>query len=202
MTPAAVIVVPPVPTTFRWNGTPLSSAVEDGHVDITVGARTDWFVDPRSGEATLNTAALVGALDGDFALSARVEVTFQSTFDAGALVLWRDEATWAKLAFEYSPQGQPMVVSVVTRGESDDCNSMAVSAGAVWLRIARLGAAYAFHASTDGKRWQFVRHFRLGATHPAEVGFEAQSPLGHGCTAHFSDIVYSPDSPEDLRDGR
>ena len=29
------------------------------------------------------------------------------------------------------------------------------------VRIARIGKAYAFHASTDGGTWSFVRHFAL-----------------------------------------
>ena len=98
-------------------------------------------MDPASGDATLNAPALLGSLPGDFLLAARLKVSFASTFDAGALVLWQDERTFAKLAFEFSPQRQPLVVSVVTRGESDDCNSVAIDAGAVWLRVARLGRA-------------------------------------------------------------
>ena len=42
---------------------------------------------------------------GDFQLSARVRVGFRSTFDAGVLLLWLDRAYWAKLCFEFSPQG-------------------------------------------------------------------------------------------------
>ena len=62
----------------------------------------------------------------------------------------RATSSWAKLCFEYSPQREPMVVSVVTRGLSDDCNSFVVDGATVWLRIARVGSAFAFHASTDG----------------------------------------------------
>ena len=54
-----------------------------------------------------------------------------------------------------------MVVSVVTRGVSDDCNSFVVDGASVWLRVARVGSAFAFHASTDGSNWSFIRHFAL-----------------------------------------
>src|SRR5437764_9627418 len=103
-------------------------------------------------------------------------------------MLWKDDRTWAKLCFEYSPQGEPMVVSVVTRGVSDDCNSVVVKGDAVWLRIARIGKAYAFHASMDGSSWSFVRHFALGSDEDPEVGLEAQSPVGEGCTVRFPEI--------------
>jgi uncharacterized protein len=200
MTP--VNTVPGVPASFHWLGAPSAAALEGGALSITAGARTDWFVDPGSGEATLNAPALVGPLAGNFTLSARVETAFRSTFDAGALVLWRDGSTWAKLAFEFSPAREPMVVSVVTRGESDDCNSMVVGAAEFWLRVSYLGRAHAFHASSDGQNWQLVRHFCLAAGAPTEVGFEAQSPVGEGCRASFSHIEYSEHTLADLRNGQ
>ena len=144
-----------------------------------------------------NAPAYLDAVEGDFLLSARVEVDFVSAFDAGALVLWGDEQTWAKLAFECSPAIEPMVVSVVTRGISDDCNSVVVDGNAVWLRIARIAPAYAFHMSTDGERWSFVRHFRLDGD--LQVGFEAQSPTGGGCTARFSEIRFEAATLSELR---
>jgi regulation of enolase protein 1 (concanavalin A-like superfamily) len=190
-----------VPATFHWLGVPVSARFDGGVLAVSAGPRTDWFVGPASGEATLNAPALVGSLTGDFLLAARLKVSFASTFDAGALVLWQDERTFAKLAFEFSPQGQPLVVSVVTRGESDDCNSVAIDEGAVWLRVARLGRAYAFHASLDGHSWQFVRHFRLAPTGEPEVGFEVQSPIGEGCSAEFHEITYTGATLADLRSG-
>jgi len=195
------ITVPGVPASLHWIGEPVEAGLDDGALSITAGARCDWFIDPRSGRTAFNAPALVGRLEGDFTLSARVETEFGSTFDAGALMLWQDERTWAKLAFEISPAGQPMVVSVVTRGESDDCNSMAVDDPGIWLRVARIDGAYAFHASATGRDWQFVRHFRLPGAGPTEVGFEVQSPVGEGCRARFTQIVHTGRTLSDLRNG-
>ena len=165
------------------------------------GAATDMFVDPAGDAPTVNAPRLVvNPDDGDFQLHARVEVGFGSTFDAGVLLLWVDERTWAKLCFEYSPQGEPMVVTVVTRGISDDANGFIVDGNVVWLRVARRAGAYAFHASTDGARWHFVRHFSLGEARP-QVGFEVQSPTGAGVTATFTEIAYTATTLADLRDG-
>lgn len=201
MTVTPIDIVPGVPATFHWLGTPAAANLDAGALTIAAGPRTDWFVDPGSGQTTLNAPALVSRLQGDFTLSARVETGFQSTFDAGALVLWEAGPTWAKLAFEFSPAGEAMVVSVVTRGESDDCNSMVVGAPEIRLRVARLGSAYAFHASNDGRHWQLVRHFRLSADSTAEVGFEAQSPRGDGCQARFSHIQHLGRRLADIRNG-
>ncbi len=157
-------------------------------------------MDPGTGAVTANAEARLFAVEGDFILSARVEAGLAETFDAGALVVWAAERTWGKLALERSPVGAATVVSVVTREVSDDCNSWTLDRPATWLRIARIGSTYAFHASNDGVRWELVRHFRLDA--PAvQVGFEAQSPLGDGCTARFSEISFAARTLADIRSG-
>ena len=144
---------------------------------------------------------LAGPVAGDFQLSARVTVEFASTFDAGVLMLHAGERLWAKLCFEYSPRNEPMVVSVVTDGTSDDANAFVVVGNGVWLRVARLGPAFAFHASLDGERWELVRHFALPLGDEPAVGFEAQSPTGEGCVVRFDEISFRAARLGDLRDG-
>jgi regulation of enolase protein 1 (concanavalin A-like superfamily) len=117
------------------------------------------------------------------------------------LLIWGGEHTWAKLCFEYSPQREPMVVSVVTNGTSDDANAFTVASDTVRLRIARIGQAFAFHAAVAGGQWQLIRHFALANAGPIAAGFVAQSPTGAGCTAHFSEVVYTPERLADLRSG-
>jgi regulation of enolase protein 1 (concanavalin A-like superfamily) len=176
----------------------------DGDRSLTgeAGARTDLFLDPSSSEIVVNAPRLLTPPPpGDFQLSATVTSALRATFDAGALLLWATEDTWAKFAFEYSPQGSGMIVSVITRGRSDDANGYTVAGDSVGLRISRIGPAYAFHASTDGRTWDFVRHFTLGTVNAA-VGFEVQSPTGEGCRATFTDITLSAQTLGDLRDGR
>lgn len=174
---------------------------DDGALLGVAGPETDLFIDPAGGVPVLIAPSLLGAAPpGDFQLRARVSVEFAATYDAGVLLLWTDDRTWAKLCFEFSPQRQPMIVSVVTRGMSDDANGFLVEGESVWLRIAKRGPAWAFHASVDGTVWQLVRHFRLGSETP-EIGFEVQSPLGAGCTATFTQIAVRGDPLADLRDG-
>jgi regulation of enolase protein 1 (concanavalin A-like superfamily) len=190
-----------LPFELRWLTQPVSFGHEDGRLRIEAGPRTDWFVDPGGESAPVATGpALVGRAAGDYLLSARVTVDFAATFDAGVLMLHADELHWAKLCLELSPDGRPTVVSVVTRGVSDDCNSFAVDGNSVRLRIAKIGPAFAFHASTSSERWELIRHLSLGAIDP-EVGFEAQSPTGDGCTATFDDLRFEPRRLADLRSG-
>jgi uncharacterized protein len=179
-----------------------------GAVIATAAARTDIFIDPGASspldaESMLNAPTLLGVPpEGDFQFSARVTVNFESTFDAGVLLLWIDDRHWGKLCFEFSPAHEPMIVSVVTRGVSDDANAFVVSGRTVWLRVSRIDHAYAYHASTDGKRWRMIRFFRIGESSAGDkVGFEAQSPTGDGCAVTFDDIRFLPERLDDLRDG-
>jgi len=203
------VEIEPLPMPLRWLGRPQAWSSDAGRLAITAGPATDWFVDP-GGPTSLsdssagdfsNAPALVGRPSGDFLLSARVRPDFASTFDAGVLLLHGDERRFAKFCFEYSPQGKPMVVSVVTRGVSDDCNSFSVEGREVWLRVARIGDCFAFHASTDGSFWRMVRYFTLDAAASMEAGFEAQSPTGEGCSVTFDEIRFEARTLGDLRNG-
>jgi regulation of enolase protein 1 (concanavalin A-like superfamily) len=179
-----------------------------GALAVTAAPHTDLFIDPGgaatlNAESMLNAAALLGvAPEGDFQLSARVTVDFAATYDAGVLLIWVEDRRWAKLCFEFSPDGEPMVVSVVTRGVSDDANAFVVPGRSVWLRVSRMDRAYAYHASTDGERWRMIRFFSIdaGPVHD-QVGFEAQSPTGDGCTVTFDEIRFVPQRLTELRDG-
>jgi regulation of enolase protein 1 (concanavalin A-like superfamily) len=197
------LTLPGLPLPFRWRTAPERWHLgDDGSLSIGAGAATDLFVDPQGAPPALNAPRLLAApTPGDHQLVARVTVDLAATFDAGALVLHAGDGAWAKLCLERSPQGEAMVVSVVTRGVSDDANAFAVEGRRVWLRVSRLGAAHAFHASTDGAHWRFVRHFTLGPAGGLEVGFLAQSPTGPGCTAVFDAAAYRQDTLADLRSG-
>jgi uncharacterized protein len=198
----STVEIPGLPP-LRWVNEPDSWSLDAHGLRITAPAGGELFTDPATGVRDASAPRLlagVGGLDR-YRLSARVSVDFASTFDAGVLVLWALPDRFAKFCFEYSPQGQGMAVSVVTRDVSDDANAFAVDGRSLWMRIAKTGPTYAFHASTDGAYWQFIRHFDLGTPSEADVGFLAQSPTGKGCTVRFTDIRFGQDAPTDLRDG-
>ena len=75
-----------------------------GAVTVSAQPRTDIFIDPsgvgvdgdENAAPILNAATLLADLppEGDFQFSARVSVAFAATFDAGVLLIWRDERCW------------------------------------------------------------------------------------------------------------
>ena len=191
-----------LPMAFDWQVPPADWTIGlDGTLHVTAGPRTDLFLDPAGGPAELGAPRLMAPVEGDFQLSAYVKPDLRATFDAGALVLHAADHAWVKLALERSPQGEAMVVSVVTRGLSDDANGRVVAGGAIWLRIARIGEACALHAADDGVHWGLVRHFAFPAPGDVTAGFLAQSPTGQGCAVTFDGLGFAAETLADLRDG-
>ena len=201
----ATLKLPGLPFGLEPAGSPPPGCrILRGALILSAAAGTDLFVDPAGPDAgpLPDAGRLVGLPPaGDFTLAARVSVEFASVYDAGVLLVHAAERQWAKVYFEYSPQLRPTLVTVVTKGTSDDGNSSEVDGGIVWLRITRSGAAWAFHASVDGTWWRLLRYFALDSAALARVGFLAQSPAGPGCAATFDQIAFRPGAPQNLRDG-
>ena len=141
----------------------------------------------------------------NFLLSAKVTVEFKYTYDAGVIFLYVNDDTWAKLCFEYSPQNEAMVVSVVTRGRSDDCNSTVIGSHTVYLRAFRQGNALAYPLLD---RWPYLafcaplhhRGFRatcrsvLRRSPPPEKAARSISPKSISITEAYPIFVMGPAS--------
>lgn len=186
----------------QWHNQPAAwKPLPDGGLEISAGSQTDWFIDPSGRTVADNAAALLFEPDKVCMLSAYVTVEYVGRFDAGVLVVYQNPISWGKICLELSPLNKLMIVSVVTRGKSDDCNSYLVEGKSAFLRISRLEKAFAFHASADGDSWNLIRHFTL---EPSEVkmGLMAQAPTGPGCTVQFSQIQYAARLLEDIRSGK
>jgi regulation of enolase protein 1 (concanavalin A-like superfamily) len=191
--------IPGLPGPLTWQNTPREWNIDSKNVlTISSSAKTDWFVDPFDGTVAKTAPILLFSPGPDYVLSARVTVQFTTKWDAGALMLWGDDHHWAKLSYEFSPDQKPTLVTVVTRGLSDDCNSQSLNGDSVYLRVAKSGNTYVFYFATDGKNWQILRTFSLDTDLPTRAGFESQSPEGSGAVATFSAITYDPHRIRDI----
>ena len=197
--------LPAIPFELSWQQAPKSWELDEPFLSITAGEKTDLFIDPRGGTAINNAPRLTFLPEGDFIFTAKVTVGFENTFDAGVLLLYQNETSWAKLCFEFAPQGFPLVVSVVNKGTSDDCNGLFVDENNTWLRVSRVGNAFAFHHSLDGDYWHLVRLFALESdpetASETKVGFLVQAPTGESCTALFSKLSFQQKTLSDVRSG-
>jgi regulation of enolase protein 1 (concanavalin A-like superfamily) len=196
------LTVAGLPALSWTNGEGDASLDADGALVLRSAPGVDWTDDALGGEPQHGATSLAFEAPDEFTLSSRITIAGpRTTFDAGALALWSDPGHWAKICFENSPQGETMIVTVVTNGWSDDVNSTVVEGDATFVRVTRVGPGWAFHSSDDGVEWRFVRQFRLEVDGPVQVGFLAQAPQGDTCEARFDRIVLGETAPADLRDG-
>ncbi len=185
-----------------WLGDQGAATISGTRLSMRADAGTDWFNDPDGATRLSSAPVFCAPIADDCQLSAEVGVTFASDFDAGVLFVHQTNDDYAKLCFERAPSGEPMVVSVVTRGVSDDANGPRIDGDAVHLRVSRFRDVFAFHWSADAATWNLLRYFQLrDPAAPTTLGFLAQSPTGPGCTATFADISFRSTTPSNIRDG-
>ena len=196
-----ILSIADLPGTSEWKNAAVASTMEKGRLNIVAGPSTDWYISPLDGKSSSNAPLLLFRPAGDFVLTAKLEVEFGAQWDAGVLMIYADDRNWAKFALERSVYGEPTIVTVVTRGVSDDCNSSTLSGSAQWFRIAKTGHAFAFYASPDGQSWKMIRAFTLGEPPGLRVGFGSQSPVGRSGTATFSEIRYGARTIKDIFKG-
>ena len=196
-----IAAIADLPGGAAWHNSPAASKMDDGRLTIVAGPSTDWYISPVDGKSTSNAPLLLFEPAEDFVLTARLQVAFGTQWDAGVLMVYVDDANWAKFALEMSVYGEPTIVTVVTRGISDDCNSSSIAGGSIWYRIAKTGRAIGFYASPDGHSWKMIRAFTLRASGRLRAGFGSQSPVGQKGTAVFSEIRYSARTIKDIFKG-
>jgi regulation of enolase protein 1 (concanavalin A-like superfamily) len=191
-----------LPSTFHWRNNPAVWTAKDGVLTIKAGEKTDWFISPIDGKASANSPIMLFPAATDFSLSSKVTVDFRAQWDAGVLAVYADETHWAKFCFEKTVEQKPAIVSVVTRGLSDDSTAMPIDGNSVYMKIAKSGQAIFLYYSTDGTKWTVVRAFSLGpASQSLQIGFSAQSPVGAGSTTTFTDVQYKPNAVANLWTG-
>ena len=127
----------------------------------------------------------------------------ESQFDAGVLFVHQSNDDSAKLCFEFSPEKEGLVVSVITRETFDDCNGAQIQIDTVHMRVSRYGQVVASHYKYfNCAPWRLHCIFRLRDPNAAtSVGFLSQAPMGDGHTAIFSHINIAPTTLKDPRDG-
>lgn len=184
------VVISAIPYPLYWHNFPAKFSQDNNGLTVLAGPKTDMFRDPNVTYNTDNAPKLLFMSDSDFVLSASIAHGFKTKWDGGAIVLIRDSLNWVKFCFEKDYTGAKRVVSVVTKGISDDCNSVQLSGNKIFYKVAKAGNVITLYYSTDNKSWLLVRHFQFGDDKGLKVGFLAQSPEGEQCEVRFSDFRY------------
>jgi uncharacterized protein len=185
------IAVSFLPFKLTWENTPVNFTQNQHSISITAGPKTDMFRDPNVTYNTDNAPKLLFTPDPDFVITCTIQHAFTNKWDGGALVLKWDSLNWVKFCFEKDYTGAHRVVSVVTRGISDDCNSAEIKGEVVRYKIAKADNVITLYYAVGDGGWFLIRHFQVDLNQPVRIGFLAQSPTGKLCTVRFSDIVYT-----------
>jgi hypothetical protein len=180
-----------LPRELTWENKPKSFQISPTYLRIISGEKTDMFRDPNVTYNTDNAPKLLFEADSNFVFTASVEHAFANKWDGGALVIKQDSLNWVKCCFEKDYTGAKRVVSVVTKGISDDCNSVEIKGNKVYFKIAKANNVITLYYSLTGKSWYLFRHFTFDTKGPLKIGFLSQSPTGTECTVTFRDIFYS-----------
>ena len=184
------------------NTAKLLSETED-FIEITAPAQSDFFIDELNDLEINNAPFYYVKRRGDFVLSAKVQPQFTKNFDAGGLFIYDLPKKWIKLEFEQTDLGYPSIVSVITDGMSDDCNGERMDGlESVYLQIIRKNDYWMLHYSLNGKKWKFVRYFKLKMKSEVKIGLEAQAPVGKSCKVIFSKIKISENEIINMKKGK
>jgi regulation of enolase protein 1 (concanavalin A-like superfamily) len=117
-----------IPYALQKLNNPLKIEIEDNSsITILADKNTNLFNSPGGNFYRQNAPMLLFQPDSNFILKAKVTAELKEVYDVAALVIYHDKDLWAKLCFENSANKESLVVSVVTRKYSDDCNSFRLS---------------------------------------------------------------------------
>ena len=175
---------------LKWENRPNKYQFNKSSITIYSGEKTDMFRDPNVTYNTDNAPKLLFKADTNFIFSAAIEHAFKSKWDGGALVIKSDSLNWIKTCFEKDYTGARRIVTVVTKGISDDCNSVELHSNKVYFKIAKADNVITIYYSENGLKWFLIRHFTFDAIGDLKIGFLAQSPTGKDCKVTFSNINY------------
>jgi regulation of enolase protein 1 (concanavalin A-like superfamily) len=188
----------------NWLNKPDNYEITEDVITIHAPANTDYFRDPLSAYARHNAPFLYRETSSDFTFSCDIRPEFRQTYDAGTILFYADAEHWLKLAFENTDLGYPAVVSVVTRGKSDDCNGEQIESAFLSVKLSRKGNVLGAYYAAGNTGWKMLRLCELECSPrgKALIGIAAQSPMGNGCTVRFSHIRFLDTPVGDFRKGR
>ena len=187
---------------FRWLNEPSDYKLANGELIITAKKGSDYFINPEDMVVSSSAPFLYKELADDFVATVSVSPDLSSMWNAAGLFLMIDENHWIKFVFENSDATGPSIVSVTTRGISDDANGVRLGEkSTIWLKIIRKENNYTMHWSADGKNYKMARLSAMPTTGKVKIGMEAQSPVGEQAIHKFHHFSIEPKTVKDLRKG-
>jgi regulation of enolase protein 1 (concanavalin A-like superfamily) len=173
---------------MEWLNEPPAWQEQDGALNVTTGARTDFWRETHYGFVHDDGHLRFARVSGDFTAEVTVSGDYRELYDQAGLMLRLDERHWLKAGVEHV-EGRSLLSVVVTREFSDWSTVPAFAApDPVRLRLSRHGTALRVEwAPLEAARFAMLRLAYLPAG-AALVGPMCCSPERAGFTARFSDF--------------
>ena len=188
---------------LQWMYEPESFSFENGRLQVIAEKGTDFFNNPADSTITSTAPLLYKSISGDFVAKALVQPDFSSMWNATALMVHINNENWIKFAFENSDATGPTIVSVVTKGVSDDANGVILmDQDQVWLKLVRKGNTYSMLWSSDEKAYKMARLTTLPVVDSVKIGIEMQCPVGESATHEIIYFGIEERTVQDLRKGK
>lgn len=175
-------------------------------IRFSVGEKKDFFNDPDGKLSNNSAPVLMTVVDNTkpFTITAKVTPTFNETglYNAGVLYIYVSDSLYHKFCFEQDERGHHRVVTVRTRGTSDDNNHDIVTQPYVYMKLTSDTKTVASYYSLDNINWQMVRLYRNEYPQQIGVGISAQCPVDKGTVSYFEELHIESSSVKDVRLGQ
>ncbi len=187
---------------FKWLNAPESYKIDKDYLLVTATENSDFFINPVDLSSSDSAPFFYREVSGDFVAITKVSPDLSSKWNAATFMVIIDPDNWIKFGFENSDATGPSIVSVVTRGTSDDANGVILkNTASVWLKLIRRDNNYAMHWSMDGIKYHMARLAAMPAADSVKLGLEAQCPIGEKAVHKFEYLGIKSETVEDLRTG-
>lgn len=153
-------------------------------IEITAGARTDFWRKTHDGGNRDNGHFYYRSFSGDFRAEVKVSGRYAAQYDQAGLMVRLDETCWLKCGVEFL-DGVQQASAVVTHDWSDWSVLPLANPPAIWLRVVRSGATLEVFYSLDGQAFSMIRQAYLTETARLDVGVMIAAPTGPGFSATF-----------------
>ncbi|WP_419735702.1 DUF1349 domain-containing protein [Pseudomonas sp. COR18] len=172
----------------------------DGSLEVMTSLQTDFWRETHYGFIRDSGHLLAFETEGDFTAQVRVNADFRKLYDQAGLMVRLNEQTWVKAGIEFN-DGNPMISSVLTQGQSDWAPAhFTGDPTGFWLRVTVSDGVLRVQYSTDGKVWPLLRLAPFPKADHYQVGPMCCTPEREGLRVRFSEWSLTRPLGRDLHD--
>ena len=183
-----------------WLNPPPSWSVEDGRLNATTGAKTDFWQKTLYGFERDDGHFLAFDAPDAFTASVHVSGKFEQLYDQAGLMLRADHETWIKTGVEFT-DGARYLSAVVTKGASDWSVTLPPEPMSdFWVRMTAKDGAVRIQYSLDAKTWPLLRLTPFPTDRALTVGPMLCSPERSGLDVTFDHFQLGAPIETDLHD--